>query len=276
MKSLTLKYAIAFLSGIVMVGSVSGFSIVNANRTLHSNPYVQSSVHAVNPSVYQSITKFKKSETPNQVMWKEKNITLLAKKVELENVPSSEKSVITSITIKKGEKSYTLKTDGYNDKLRDISSAVLSPSNTWLAIQAQRSAGDTLLLINLTTGKSTIVNDLLKAKGKKNVESITAYNWSPKEDQIAFSFGDTSSSSLAIYNTKKDGFIYLPRETDYISTGLTLWHKDGKSLDYISEYPSDQKKLYRYSMDSKKVKSVKKISQSEFQKWFKLDKYQIN
>ncbi len=114
MKSLTLKYAIAFLSGIVMVGSVSGFSIVNANRTLHSNPYVQSSVHAVNPSVYQSITKFKKSETPNQVMWKEKNITLL------ENIPSYEKSVIASITIKKGEKSYTIKTDGYNDKLRDI------------------------------------------------------------------------------------------------------------------------------------------------------------
>ncbi|MMZ53791.1 hypothetical protein D1872_155940 [compost metagenome] len=134
MKNLRLKYAIAFLSSIVLVGSISGFSITNANSTLQPNTYVQSSVNTVNPSVYQSITKFKKNETPDQVMWKEKNITLLAKKVELENVPSSEKSVITSITIKKGEKSYTLKTDGYNDKLRDISSVVLSPSNTWLAI----------------------------------------------------------------------------------------------------------------------------------------------
>ncbi|WP_225683727.1 hypothetical protein [Paenibacillus polymyxa] len=120
MKSLTLKYAIAFLSGIVMVGSVSGFSIVNANRTLHSNPYVQSSVHAVNPSVYQSITKFKKSETPNQVMWKEKKHYDIAKKIELKNIPIYGKNVISSITIKKGEKSYTIKTDGYNDKLRDI------------------------------------------------------------------------------------------------------------------------------------------------------------
>lgn len=145
-----------------------------------------------------------------------------------------------------------------------------------MAIQAQRSAGNTLLLINLTTGKSIIVNDLLKAKGKRNIESITAYNWSPKEDQIAFSYGDTSSSSIGIYNTKKDAFIYLPRETNYISTNLILWHKSGKNIDYISEYPSDQKKLYRYSMDSKKVKPVKKMSQSEFQKWFKLDKYQTN
>ncbi|MDP1510011.1 hypothetical protein L8C07_18705 [Paenibacillus sp. CMAA1739] len=276
MKSLTLKYAIAFLSGIVLVGSASGFSIVNANRTLHPNTYVQSSVLAVNPSVYQSITKFKKSETPNQLTWTEKNITLVAKKIERENVPSSEKRVITSITIKKGDKNYTLKTDEYHDKLRDISSAVVSPSNTWLAIQAQRGAGSTLLLINLTTGKSIIVNDLLKAKGKRNIESITAYNWSPKEDQIAFSYGDTSSSSIAIYNTKTDAFIYLPRETNYISTSLILWHKSGKNIDYISEYPSDQKKLYRYSMDSKKVKTVKKMSQIEFQQWFKLDKYTTN
>ncbi|TQS00902.1 hypothetical protein [Paenibacillus ottowii] len=276
MKSLTLKYAIAFLSGIVLVGSVSGFSIVNANRTLHPNTYVQSSVHAVNPSVYQSITKFKKSETPNQLTWTEKNITLVAKKIERENIPSSEKRVITSITIKKGDKNYTLKTDGYNDKLRDISSVAVSPSNTWLAIQAERSAGNTLLLINLATGKSIIVNDLLKAKGKRNIESITAYNWSPKEDQIAFSYGDTSSSSIAIYNTNKDAFIYLPRETNYISTSLILWHKSGKNIDYISEYPSDQKKLYRYSMDSKKVKPVKKMSQIEFQQWFKLDKYTTN
>lgn len=276
MKNLRLKYATAFLSSIVLVGSVSGFSIANANSTLRPNTHVQSSVNTINPSVYQSVTKFKKSETPNQVIWKENNVSLVAKKMELENAPSSEKSVITSITIKTGEQNYTIKTDGYNDKLRNISSAVLSPSNTWLAIQARRSAGDTLLLINLKTGKSTIVNDLLKAKGKKNVESIAAYNWSPKEDQIAFSYGDTSSSSIAIYNTKKDAFIYLPRETDYISTSLILWHKDGKSLDYISEYPSDQKKLYRYSMDSKKVKPVKKISQNEFQKWFKLDKYSTN
>ncbi|WP_334072353.1 MULTISPECIES: hypothetical protein [Paenibacillus] len=270
MKNLKLKYATAFLSSIVLVGSVSGFSVADAKSTLRSNTYVKSSINTVNPSVYQSITKFKKSETSNQVIWKEKSISLVAKKIELENAPGPEQSVITSISIKKGKKSYTIKTDGYNDKLCDISSAALSPSNTWLAIQAQHSAGDTLILVNLKTGKSAIVNDLLKAKGKKDIESIPAYNWSPKEDQIAFSYGDTSSSSLAIYNTTKDAFIYLPRETDYISTSLILWHKNGKNLDYISEYPSNQKKLYRYSLESKKVKTIKKISQSEFQKWFNL------
>ncbi|MMZ53773.1 hypothetical protein D1872_155740 [compost metagenome] len=273
MKYVNIKCATAVLLSITLLGGINSLAIAATKSQPNSKVSVATSL---NSSLYQSITKFNKTVSQSKIVWKEKNITLTAKKTELKNVPSTEKNLITSITIKKGEKSYTIKTDGYNDKLRDISSAALSPSNTWLAIQAQRSAGDTLILINLKTGKSAIVNDLLKAKGKKNIESIPAYNWSPKADQIAFSYGDTSTSSIAIYDPQKGAFTFLPRETDYISTGLILWHKTGKSLDYISEYPSDQKKLYRYSLDSRKVKTIKKISQSEFQKWFKLDKYKTN
>ncbi|MBG9763262.1 hypothetical protein ABD78_05855 [Paenibacillus polymyxa] len=224
----------------------------------------------------QSITKFKKNESQGQVIWKEKNITLTAKKTELKNAPSTEKNLITSITIKKGEKIYTIHTDKFDDKLRDISSVSICPSSNWLAIQTRRSAGETVLLVDMKNGKHQVLNDQLSAAGKKNIETINSYNWSPKADQIAFSYGDTSTSSIAIYNPQKGEFTFLPRETDYISTGLILWHKNGKSLDYISEYPSDQKKLYRYSLESKKVKTIKKISQSEFQKWFKLDKYKTN
>lgn len=77
---------------------------------------------------------------------------------------------------------------------------------------------------------------------------------------------------MAIYDTKKDSFVDLPRATNYISTGLILWHKNGKSIDYISEYPSDQWILFRYDTENKKVKPVKKITQKDFQQWFKLDK----
>ncbi|WP_342416851.1 hypothetical protein NST83_05305 [Paenibacillus sp. FSL R10-2782] len=258
MKNVRAKYATAFLSSMVLVGSLSGLSMANAGTQ--------------NPSVYQSITKFKKSESQGQVIWKEKNITVTAKKTELKNVPGSEKSVITSITIQKGEKIYTIKTDGFDDKLRDISSISVSPSNDWLAIQTRRSAGETVLLMDLKNGKHQILNDQLSAAGKKNIETINSYNWSPKTDQLAFSYGDPARSSIAIYDSPKGTFTFLPRETDYISTSLILWNKNGDQLNYISEYPSDQKRLYTYSMITKKVKTVKKISEKEFQQWLKLDK----
>ncbi|MBT2283434.1 hypothetical protein J7E78_07770 [Paenibacillus polymyxa] len=127
--------------------------------------------------------------------------------------------------------------------------------------------------MNLKTGNYTIINERLETAGKQNVETISSYNWSPKEDIIAFSYGNTEKSTLAIYDTKKDRFVYLPRATNYISTGLILWHKNGKSMDYISAYPSDKWILFRYDTGSKKVKPVKRITKKEFQQWFKLDKY---
>ncbi|WP_258013845.1 hypothetical protein [Paenibacillus polymyxa] len=172
----------------------------------------------------QSITKFKKNESQGQVIWKEKNITLTAKKTELKNAPSTEKNLITSITIKKGEKIYTIHTDKFDDKLRDISSVSICPSSNWLAIQTRRSAGETVLLVDMKNGKHQVLNDQLSAAGKKNIETINSYNWSPKADQIAFSYGDTSTSSIAIYNPQKGEFTFLPRETDYILYGILFYN----------------------------------------------------
>ncbi|MGW8957968.1 hypothetical protein [Paenibacillus sp. NPDC055715] len=278
MKYVNIKCATVFLLSITLLGNISNLAIAATKSQPNSKVSVQSpsKESSLNSSLYQSITKFEKNVSQSQIVWKENNITLTANKIKLKDAATFEQNVINSFVITKGDKKFTVPTDKLDGRLLDITSVAVSPSNTWLAIQAQRSAGYTLLLANLKTGKSIILNNLLMSKGKKNIESINAYNWSPKEDQIAFSYGDTSSSAIAIYNTKKDAFIYLPKETDYISTGLILWHKNGKNLDYISEYPSDQKKLYRYSLDSKKVELVKKISQSEFQKWIKLDKYKTN
>ncbi|WP_283657660.1 hypothetical protein [Paenibacillus sp. RC343] len=130
--------------------------------------------------------------------------------------------------------------------------------------------------MDMKNGKHQILNDQLSAAGKKNIETINSYNWSPKADQLAFSYGDPAKSSIAIYDSQKGAFTFLPRETDYISTSLILWNKNGNQFNYISEYPSDQKRLYTYSMITKKVKTVKKLSEKEFQQWLKLDKYEAN
>ncbi|MGX1831051.1 hypothetical protein ACWIE6_22700 [Paenibacillus taichungensis] len=228
---------------------------------------------SVTPSIYSSIKPFKKSNSTNKIIWKGGNITLTATTVKLEGVPTFEQNVIQSIVVSKGSQKHTIETSNLEDSWLDITSVVASNSNTWLAVHAKRSSGNTLVLLNLQTGDVTELNERLKKAGKKNIETIADYNWAPNEDQIAFSYGDPSKSSLAIYNVQKESFIYLPRTTNYISTNLILWQKNGKVLDYISEYPSDQMILYRYSIESNKVKPVKKISRNEFAEWFKLDKY---
>ncbi|WP_315794261.1 hypothetical protein [Paenibacillus sp. BIC5C1] len=267
--------AIWFSTVLLLGGLTTTSSSIVGAKLATPEQISQRSVNApsVTPSIYSSVKPFKKSNSTNKIIWKGGNITLTATTVKLEGKPTFEQNVIQSIVVTKGNQKHTIETSDLEDSWLDITSVVASNSKTWLAVNAKRSSGNTLMLLNLQTGDKTELNERLKKAGKKNIETIAAYNWAPNEDQIAFSYGDPSKSSLAIYNVKKESFIYLPRATNYISTNLILWQKNGKILDYISEYPSDQMILYRYSIESNKVKPVKKISRNEFAEWFKLDKY---
>ncbi|UPK44307.1 hypothetical protein [Paenibacillus pabuli] len=271
--------AAIWLSTLLLLGvlTTTTSSVVGAKPATPER-ISQHSVDAtsVTPSIYSSIKPFKRNNSTNKIIWKGGNITLTATTVKLEGKPTFEETVIQSIVVTKGSQKRTIETSDLEDNWLDITSVVASNSNTWLAINAKRSAGNTLMLLNLQTGEVTELNDRLKKAGKKNVETIAAYNWAPNEDQIALSYGDPGKSSIAIYDVQNESFIYLPRATNYISTNLILWQKNGKILDYISEYPSDQMILYRYSIESNKVKPVKKISRNEFAEWFKLDKYPIH
>lgn len=269
-----MKYTAVLLTTAIILGSFSTLSVASASNQMDRQvSQISAKSTLVNKNTYQSVSKFKKNVSSTKITWSGKNVTLTANTSERENVPTFEKTVIDSIVITQGVKTYTLETDKYEDKLLDISSVAASESNSWLAIQANRSSGYTLILMDLKTGKTTILNDRLLKAGKKGIETVTSYNWSPKSEQIAFAYGDTEKSSLAIYNPKDDTFVYLPRATNYISTGIILWQKNGRTLDYICEYPADNRILYRYNLESKKVKPVKKISKNEFKEWFKLDKY---
>ncbi|MFB5269520.1 hypothetical protein ACE41H_22435 [Paenibacillus enshidis] len=262
-----MKYVAAFLMSVIIVGSNSNLSSAAADN--HNAKSVQNS--SAMPS-YQIITKFEKNVSRHQIIWREKGVTLTANRIKIEDAIPIEANIITSMVVTNGDKKYTISTADFEDKFRDVTSASLSSSNTWLAIQVKRSSGESLVLVNLRTGEFSILNDRLLAEGKKNVETVADYNWSPKADQIAFSFGDPSKNSIAIYDTRKNSILYLPRETNYISTSVILWHKNGQYFDYICESPSDQSILYRYSLEDNKVKPVKKISKNELQRWTKLDK----
>ncbi|WP_440112437.1 hypothetical protein [Paenibacillus sp. QZ-Y1] len=270
-----MKYTNVLLSSVIVLGSMGTLSTASASfHTLDKSvaPIAANST-SVNSSTYQSIPEFKKTTGSTKIVWKGDSITITANTLKQNAAADFEQNIIDTIVVTHGKEKHTLQTRDYEVKLLDITSVVESPSNEWIAIQAEKSAGSNLILVNLKTGKHTILNDRLEKAGKQGVETIASYNWSPKEDKIAFSYGNTEKSTLAIYNTKKDSFVYLPRATNYISTGLILWHKNGKSIDYISEYPSDQLILFRYDTENKKVKPVKKITQKDFQQWFKLDKY---
>ncbi|WP_413374585.1 hypothetical protein [Paenibacillus taichungensis] len=270
--------AVIWFSTVLLLGGLTttSSSVVGA-KPAASELISHSSINAISvtPSIYSSVKPFKRNNSTNKIIWKGGNITLTATTVKLEGKPTFEQNVIQSIVVTKGSQKHTIETRDLEDNWLDITSVVASNSNTWLAIHAERSSGSTLMLLNLQTGEVTELNDRLKKAGKKNIETIADYNWAPNEDQIAFSYGDPSKSSIAIYNVQKESFVYLPRATNYISTILILWQKNGKILDYISEYPSDQMILYRYSIESNKVKPLKKISRNEFAEWFKLDKYSI-
>ncbi|MBY0116624.1 MULTISPECIES: hypothetical protein [Paenibacillus] len=269
-----MKYTNVLLSSVIVLGSLGTLSTASSSfHTSDKVAHIAVDSTSVNSSTYQSIPKLKKTTGSNKIVWKGDNITITANILKLDAAADFEQNIIDTIVVTHDKEKYTLQTGDFEVKLLDITSVVKSPSNQWIAIQVEKSAGSNLILMNLKTGKYTIINERLEKAGKQNVETISSYNWSPKEDIIAFSYGNTEKSTLAIYDTKKDSVVYLPRATNYISTGLVLWHKNGKIMDYISEYPSDQWILCRYDTGSKKVKPVKRITKKEFQQWFKLDKY---
>jgi len=270
-----MKAAKTILSSILAIGvmtTLSGVSQVSADQGSKMTSLTSVKSASVEPDLYQEVPKFQKTLSKNKVIWNGKNIELIANIVAEENVPASESKVIRSIVVSKGKMKQTIKTDDLAEKWHEVIRVVDSNSGDWVAVQAAKSAGSAVILVNLKTGESTILNDRLIKEGKNGVESIPSFNWSPVEDKLAISYGNTEKSSLAIYDAEKGTFEYVPRTTNYISTGIILWHKNGKSFDYISEYPSDQMSLFRYNTAAKKVKPIKKMTQKEFQQFMKLDK----
>ncbi|MGD0030908.1 hypothetical protein SLT67_06060 [Paenibacillus illinoisensis] len=264
-----MKYTHILLSGAILLSSLSMLSLPQQSA---SKTAAKSSVEnkVVDSSIYPNANQFNKKISANKIVWTGMNVILEADVVNKPDRASFEQNVIESITVTVGEQTYIINTGKFDDQLLDIISMDVSRSKDWIAIHAERSAGKTLILVEVKTGKLMVLNDLMQDDRNQPIETIASYHWSPKKDEIAISFGDTAKSSLAIYDPSKDSFHYLPRRTNYISTNLVLWQKNGNTLDYISEYPSDQLILFRYNTKTNQVKPVQKINKQEWAQWFEL------
>ncbi|WP_339275281.1 hypothetical protein MKY59_30425 [Paenibacillus sp. FSL W8-0426] len=270
------KASVLLLCGVVVMAGVLGTipnSTLAASAQGQTSKQAVSQVSAASSVVYQNVTQYAKKTAPGSIVWTGKGLTVTAHTVLKEDKADFEQNVIESIVIQKGTVRHELDTADYDDSWLDLASVAESPAAGWVAIQASRSAGASLLLVNLDTGESVVLNDRLQQEVKGTLETITAYQWSPTGEQIAFSYGDPSKSTLAIYDAAKDSVLRLPRTTNYISTSLILWHKNGKVFDFISEHPSDRFILFRYDAKSEKVKPVRKLTRKQMGDWLKLDKY---
>lgn len=270
------KASMLLLCGTVVMPGVLG---TIPNSTLAASAQGQTSKKAVSQAstasavVYQNVTQYAKKTAPGSIVWTGKGLTVTAHTVVKEHKADFEQNVIESIVIQKGAVRHEIDTADYDDSWLDLASVAESPATGWVAIQASRSAGASLLLVNMDTGESVVLNDRLQQEVKGTLETITAYQWSPTGEQIALSYGDPSKSTLAIYDAAKDSVLRLPRTTNYISTSLILWHKNGKAFDFIGEHPSDRFILFRYDAKSGKVKPVRKLTRKQMNDWLKLDKY---
>lgn len=193
-----------------------------------------------------------------EFVWKLDDLTLTAKKTS---------DSITSMQVKNDGNEYDVEVPEFiQHNISNVVSVALSASHNYVAINVlATNIGHQLIVLDLTNGKSSYMNNEID-KGE-NYESIYTYNWSPKDNKLALSYGYLGSCSLAVYDFDNKKLIKLPEKEPYIETPFILWDKDNDGIDFINEYPSNQYMLYRYTMGSDQVKVITEISKSELSKY---------
>lgn len=175
---------------------------------------------------------------------------------------------IGKITAVKGEQAAVLPSVRYNQQPVSVDSVALSPSRRYLAVSLfYRNIGSALAVVDLEKGTHFWLNDTLDKLDYSGVETIQAYNWSPVRDEFVFSFGNTDSSRLAVYRMDDSTVTRLPSGQVYIGTSFILWSRDGQTLDYISEWPSDQFKLYRYRLGGGTAEEIGSVARADLSRY---------
>jgi hypothetical protein len=205
----------------------------------------------------------------HKITWKTGSVIFSAEKLEAEGEEKAESNtIINSMIVEKGDKLYTIELDKMPSS---ISSLALSASDEYLAVSVfYNNVGSKVIIINLINGEQNMLNDDLQSANDENIETIHTYSWSPLGNKLAFSFGDTNASKLGIYDWDTKVLLNIPTEINYITTAFVLWTKDGNNLDFISEQPSDQFKLYRYRLDSDHIEEIMDVKPEELSRFSKL------
>lgn len=193
----------------------------------------------------------------DKVVWTAGTVQLV-----IENAPDK----VKGLRVEANGKTYPLKPER---EPSSVEAMALSATGKFLAVDLfQNNVGHEVLVINLENGNQIHLNQLASGN-KEGVETIHAYNWSPDGSILAYAYGDTSSSSIAAYDFEKETALNLAEDAPYISTAHILWSTDGEVVDAISEQPSDQFKLHRYSVKGGTVEEVADVKREELQRYNK-------
>lgn len=242
-------------------------NIVNESNQSNRDSHQEDNIDPLELSQYfQNTSVGEIVEDDTQIIWKNGDVEVIATKLvheEQEEKQEPDTTLITTITVKNGAKTYKVKPQYEAHAINSIS---LSTDQQWLALCLFTGGGYTLYLIKLDSGEQINVNQLLEDEGHGFVESINAYNWSPSDAHLAFSFGDTSSSKIATYDVNQNVVKIAPYTNNYISTAYVIWSKEGDSIVNVSEKPSNEYRLYRYSLSNDVVSVVADLNPKEVKK----------
>ncbi|GIO85107.1 hypothetical protein J25TS5_20390 [Paenibacillus faecis] len=206
---------------------------------------------------YEPDLEIKQEAQEGKVVWMSGHVELVIEKSPKE---------VHALSVKTNGKTYPLKPER---EPSSVEAMALSATGKFLAVDLfQNNVGHEVLVINLENGNQIHLNQLASGK-KEGVETIHAYNWSPDGSILAYAYGDTSSSSIAAYDFEKETALNLAEDAPYISTAHILWSTDGEVIDAISEQPSDQFKLHRYSVKGGTVEEVADVKREELQRYNK-------
>jgi len=211
--------------------------------------------------------------TSNKITWSDKDVTFIAEKRDATEEEKAESMLrISSMTVAKGNKNYKIQV---NPNPIDIYSLSLSSSNQYLAVSLYYNFGHKLMLIDLSNGEYSILNDVLEYEGNGTVESISANNWSPNGKKLAFSYGKISESKLAIFDVEEKIFNYISLGKDYLGIYRIIWNKDRSYFDYISDFPQESLKLNRYNINENTIDFISDITDDELINLKKIGSTQI-
>ncbi|WP_245954887.1 stalk domain-containing protein [Fontibacillus phaseoli] len=216
---------------------------------------------------FSSEITVQKEEAGNKMIWTIGDIVVRMEKVKTVGDEAAESKYVTdAIVLENKDKVYPIK---FAKRPSEVSSISLSPGGDYLALSVfYNNVGHKVIIINVSTGEQVVLNEMVSA-GREGAETIHAYNWSPKGNVLAFAYGNTSESKLGVYDFDKQVFVKVSEANSYISTAFVLWNKNGEIVDVISEQPSDQYKMYRYSLNDKSVKSVTVVKREKLEQFSK-------
>ncbi|MFT9370918.1 MULTISPECIES: TolB family protein [Paenibacillus] len=241
-----------------------GVKEVEEKVTIETSKATDKKMNSVDYSqYYNNQDKFKVVVSGKQIVWKNKDVTFTAKLTKAKGEEAAEANeVVDSMKIKskRGEQLIKL-----NPRPLRVNSLSLSINNQ-VALHVSDHEGSRLVLINLSEGAQTIVNMFEMNSDGAGSEKIDAYNWSPDGKKIAFGIGDLGSSYIGVYDVERKSYTHVS-DKDFTLISSIVWHKDGKSFDFVSKGDdSPQAILYTYSETKKSILESGALSKNDEQK----------